>query len=1519
MSFKNNTSGMHILLLMILFNYNFISSAQTSTERDRIIKNYDIKKLKDLANTYAERNRLNKVKAYKYAQKQNLRTKKYYDDDSYAELQDITADSTLIYYRTNNIQAAESTRTDYLNAGGGLGLNLNGQNMTAYVWDGGHVLTSHQEFEDLGGFYRVTLGDIITEGGIQESNHATHVTGIINAEGEDPLAKGMAFDSNVISYMWNDDTAEVLSAASIGMLVSNHSYSLDPVDLPDYFFGGYTYYAYEWDVVSYNAPFYLMVVSAGNLGNSNLNGTPLDSNLPQYDKLTGQAVSKNNLSVANANDANIDVNGDLVAVNINSGSSQGPTDDLRIKPDITGNGTYLYSPIATSDTAYATYSGTSMSAPNVSGSLLLLQQHHNDLFNTYMRASTLKGLALHTSDDAGINGPDAIFGWGLFNAKNAAETLSGKGTSSIVEEIILNQGETYSITVDSDGVNDLLASVSWTDPAGTWTANLNDSTPVLVNDLDIEITQNSTTYYPWRLTGVDTNANDADNLVDNFERVDVPGANGSYTINVTHKGTLINELQQFSLIVTGITNVSAFCSAPQNVNVSDMGTTTAEVSWNTSVSSPSDGYDIYFNTTGVPPDNTTIPNTSVSAGVTNISLSGLMAGTTYFLFVRADCGSSNTSEWSEVNSFSTLCSPNAFPYYENFNSSNSIPSCWSQSRILQSEIQHPGSCGINSTNFLKVNGSFHFIESPPVDVSSESVVEVNYDIRNGCAESADAFENIDIYYWNGSIWALLDSIDPANLAQFWVHKSYRINTGLNNLFRLKFQRRGGSLDSDDISIDNIEIKAPTSPPPNDDVCNATLLSVNNSTTSGDAYTLKAATAQVDEPNSNLVNGVDGSVWFTFDAPSSGDVRITTDLVNAKSDDAEMAVYTASDCSDFNTFTQIGFDQDDGRRVNIGHMPVIDLQGLNAGQPYYIQVDRLPDSSSSTFGIEVISLDFTYDDINEFLPINPNGKDLSATEGDLVGGTLNIISGTAKITSPTGFKTINVNPASVLDLDEELTSDIWFKSDSNGSGQLDDATGGSVIGEVTVERFIPAGNRAFRFLASPVRTSSSIRFNWQDDGGNTAGVGTHITGPGGSLNGFDTTGTNNPSMFRFNNNGNTTASQNDDWQTIQNTNLNVIEDRTPYLLFVRGDRTIDLTANPTPSANSTTLKASGSIFIGRDNSQTLSQGDDLFSLVANPYQAVIDFSDMFVSNDVNDIRQDIIIFNPSFGTFGQYETLTGSDRLIQPGQSFFVQNVGSVSHATIEFKESHKNTTANTTNSVFSNNTLRKMDLHLYNENNISLDVLKFRFKEGWNNAIDNQDTGKLFNGEENLSSENTNTLLSVERRNMPQNNELIPLNIIQYQGSHYEFRVDFEQWDPNLEVFVFDHYLNEQKTITPSEVYSFSVDTTIPQTLANDRFSLGFENTTLDTSVSQLKTGFKMYPNPTNNGRFNVKAYGLNQDEGNIELKVYNMLGQQVLDISSASHRNSTFDIDASGLTDGVYMVELKQGDNRFVAKLLID
>ena len=631
-----------IVVVGVALGLSFQTQAQDKIEVEQIRSKYDLTKLRRMKGNFQKKAKSEKAKAIQLAKQKGWKTKFTAKDGSLQELQRVV-NGKPIYYTTSNAAAAKSTRTNHLNSGGSLGLNLMGQGMTAYVWDGGLARASHQEYDGAGGTNRFSIYD----GSTTLNYHAAHVTGTIMASGVRAEAKGMAPHSKVRGSDWNNDKSEAISAAQSGMLVSNHSYGYatrnqqGQVQLPQNYFGGYIDESREWDEILFNAPNYLMVVAAGNDGNDNsANNNPTGGY--GFDKLTGHSTSKNNLVVANAQDANIDSNGNLVSVSINSSSSEGPTDDFRIKPDITGNGTNVYSTYDSSNTAYNSITGTSMASPNVTGSLLLLQQHHKNLNNgAFMRGATLKGLALHTADDAGVSGPDAVFGWGLLHTKKAAEAISNNGNNSKIEELTLASGQTYTITVDSDGVNPLLASISWTDRPGTATSSVNSTTPVLVNDLDIRVSKNGTTFLPYELTGATTNTR-RDNNVDPFERIDVNGASGTYTITVSNKGSLVGGSQDYTLIVTGITGAPVVCNATVPTGVSTTGVTSSEATVNWEEVSGAT-YNVRYRATG------TSSWTTSAVSATSTSLSGLSASTQYEVQVRSKCSSGNSNYSNSVN------------------------------------------------------------------------------------------------------------------------------------------------------------------------------------------------------------------------------------------------------------------------------------------------------------------------------------------------------------------------------------------------------------------------------------------------------------------------------------------------------------------------------------------------------------------------------------------------------------------------------------------------------------------------------------------------------------------------------------------------------------------------------------------------------------------------------------------------------------------------------------------------------
>ncbi len=488
-----------------------------------------------------------------------------------------------------------------------MGLSLSGStipNDKVAIWDGGAILTTHTEFSPA----RIKIKD----NGTTLSSHATHVAGTMMASGVYAAAKGMAFGLPQLSaFDFNSDVAE-MSANATSLLISNHSYGslagwqynsdVTPARWEfygaaganeDFKFGYYNGTTRDWDQICYNAPYYLPVKSAGNSRNENgpavgepyyrynSSGTMVSSgNRPEgissnngYDILSTYSTAKNILTVGAINPLPFGPTS-TSSIQISSFSSWGPTDDGRIKPDIVGDGVNLTSTTSTGTNSYTSLSGTSMSAPNVSGSLVLLQELYSQKnAGAFMRSATLKALVLGTATEAGAHpGPDYIYGWGLLNAEEAAKAILSRNTKSLINESTLAQGATQTINLIASGTGPLIATICWTDPEATPVSSANaldNTTPRLVNDLDISVKDDQNiAYRSWILDPANPSAaaTTGDNFRDNVEQVYIANATPgkSYTLTISHKGTIVKGPQAFSAVVTGIGGATYCTSAPSS-------------------------------------------------------------------------------------------------------------------------------------------------------------------------------------------------------------------------------------------------------------------------------------------------------------------------------------------------------------------------------------------------------------------------------------------------------------------------------------------------------------------------------------------------------------------------------------------------------------------------------------------------------------------------------------------------------------------------------------------------------------------------------------------------------------------------------------------------------------------------------------------------------------------------------------------------------------------------------------------
>jgi Subtilase family/PKD-like domain/Ig-like domain CHU_C associated/Secretion system C-terminal sorting domain len=381
--------------------------------------------------------------------------------------------------------------------------NLKGTNINIGIWDGGDV-DSHIDFSPT-----ATRINLMEPGAV--SDHGTHCTGTIGGGGLlNPKARGMAPKAKIFSWNFggNIPAEQAVGIPANNLAVSSHSYGGTATCGLAGASVAYSSTSRNTDLNLNNFPNHLHVHSAGNSQTSCAGG---------WSTITGSGkTSKNNILVANITSAE----------SLSGSSSCGPVLDGRVKPEISAFGTNVLSTVLSNN--YALFSGTSMAAPGVAGSVALLVERYRQLNANANPISTLiKNSVLNTAQDLGNIGPDYRFGYGRLNALAAIKILEQNRYA--INTITTSATNDITVTVPA-GTSKLRIMLTWNDPAGTANASV-----ALVNNLDLSVIIGATTTLPWILdpNNPATPATKAIDNVSNIEQVEINNpAAGTYTLRV---------------------------------------------------------------------------------------------------------------------------------------------------------------------------------------------------------------------------------------------------------------------------------------------------------------------------------------------------------------------------------------------------------------------------------------------------------------------------------------------------------------------------------------------------------------------------------------------------------------------------------------------------------------------------------------------------------------------------------------------------------------------------------------------------------------------------------------------------------------------------------------------------------------------------------------------------------------------------------------------------------------------------
>lgn len=404
--------------------------------------------------------------------------------------------------------------------------------------------------------------------------------------------------------------------------------------------------------------------------------------------------------------------------------------------------------------------------------------------------------------------------------------------------------------------------------------------------------------------------------------------------------------------------------------------------------------------------------------------------------------------------------------------------------------------------------------------------------------------------------------------------------------------------------------------------------------------------------------------------------------------------------------------------------------------------------------------------------------------------------------------------------------------SNLTGTATIGTGsGTVSGNVITQRFVIGyGRVSTLFLGSPV--TARIDTSLQKQIHITGAVGTC---PAVSAGGFDMNTSGTPSMFTFN----TTNPVGSQWMSISNTNATALTPTVGYRVLVRGPRSLGcslIDGTSIPIAN-VTLEANGPLTQG-DVSETLNQG---YNFLANPYQAPINFDNLFADNSSN-MDRSFWTYYPEINN-GAYTVYNAGVAVNLPqglandipvGQAFFVRKT-TAGPTTVNnfFRETQKSTGVPAQNGGLG--TLSGfIRVGLKNNNDLHLDetVVRFSGTSGISNTVEGQyDAPYISESSEGISSIKSSNRYSIQTRTTLTLTDTVNLHIASTNNGTYKLNFT-ELQTGGINAFLVDKFLNQQQPISEGNSYSFAV--TNDAASKGNRFYIVFTSPTLPTSFTAI-------------------------------------------------------------------------------------
>ena len=475
-----------------------------------------------------------------------------------------------------------------------------------------------------------------------------------------------------------------------------------------------------------------------------------------------------------------------------------------------------------------------------------------------------------------------------------------------------------------------------------------------------------------------------------------------------------------------------------------------------------------------------------------------------------------------------------------------------------------------------------------------------------------------------------------------------------------------------------------------------------------------------------------------------------------------------------------------------------------------------------------------------------------------------------------------------------------------------AAGTTITGNIFIQHIIPGGRRAFRLLGHPF--TDNIGLDMIKDS-------IDITGNGGAANGFTSTATNQPSAFRYDPLlGNDSSGMDAGWIPFTHTNgqsENAWKEFTGIRLFARGKPGQGLDGTPAGDGTNRTyfpkevlLSLSGKVHTGDQEISVFKNTVGNYHIIANPYPAAVELSRVTRGEDIG---MNYWLWDPLQATMGGYSSIPFTSKNILPPFGSFIVKANGNTHNSLLFTENCKVTERGTGRiPLVANEDNYFIELRLETDSIFWDRILLFAIDSAKTN-VDKLDAEKFRNSEVNFYSiSRDQKMLSIDAR--PINNESkIALGLQTNTPKQFNIRIAKISLPASNTLLLHDRYLDRWMKLEKDSSYPFAT-TADTATMGNERFEIISRKKKMTDTIPAYTITTTIMPVPATD---KIMVNYVSSEKGNTTIRIIGLNGKPVKRLDLGMQKQGQVIIPVADIPNGMYLLELRCGENISTKKII--